>query len=365
MKHGFNFLSNQLNVEESTFQDEQILKKVTSLTKFEYRLLKKFHHLEKLLKVENSKILLNLQISGGKDSMCLLNAMHVVLNSKVSKLKNNYIMIVQHFNHKQRALESDEDSYFVIQECLMLGIPVYLKSFEKLDLKNNFQHEFRNWRREEALDLSKNLSRKLGADKFLILTAHHARDHVESVLLHLLRGSGLEGLKGISFLDSSQVYLRPFFDVKYEEINLYSSEINLKFREDSSNLKENYHRNYIRKQILPHFMALQPDYENSFLKISRHVIDFLGHASYIERINESSREINFKSNISKFDLFYYVRNKINWNFVSENSINNLHYEIELMKKNRQKNIEKIINFKFGRKVVIQKNKLEFKILFFE
>src|SRR5690349_21018561 len=107
-------------------------KKSMPLAKFEFNLFKTLIQLEQTFALENKQILLNLQISGGKDSMSLLHALSAVLFSKVCQFKNTYTVIIQHFNHKQRGHGSDEDASFVAKECLKLGLPIYLSTLPQI-----------------------------------------------------------------------------------------------------------------------------------------------------------------------------------------------------------------------------------------
>ena len=335
------------------------LKKSTPLAKFEFNLFKILIQLEQTFGIENNQILLNLQISGGKDSMCLLNAFSTVLSSHVCKLKNKYILVAQHFNHKQRAQESDEDAFFVVQECLKKGIPVYLNSLSSNDIHNNYQEHFRNWRKKEAHKFSGRLVQEFNCTKYFIVTAHHARDHVETVLLHLLRGSGVEGLKGISLFDEEKIYFRPFCSVPYEKITNYAEQMSISFREDSSNLGDKYKRNYIRKHILPHLEHLQQDYENSFVKLSQHIqstpqtLPSYGQALSSRGLTAGAMMIS--QTTSHSDLFYYFKSKCNMQNISENCIKNVLHEAKLLLQKKGDKLIQEIPLKFGESASLVKN----------
>ncbi|MES2615033.1 MAG: tRNA lysidine(34) synthetase TilS [Bdellovibrionota bacterium] len=323
-------------------------KKLMPLTKFEFNLFKKLIQLEQTFSLENNKILLNLQISGGKDSMCLLQAFCAVLNSKVCHLKNNYILVVQHFNHMQRGCESNEDAYFVAAQALKKGIPVYLNSLQPEDVNSYNQDSFRQWRKKEAKNLSLKLSQELNCTHYFIVTAHHARDHVETVLLHMLRGTGVNGLTGISTFDEDNIYFRPFSAVSYSKINIYSTETQLVYREDSSNLEDKYKRNYIRKHILPHFEYLQPNYEDSFVKLSQHILS---------SNTPEKKETNFipiSEKTTSTELFYNLKMQN----ISQNCIGNILHEAKILLQKNNKDIEKYIPLKYGYKAqLIKKNSI--------
>jgi len=326
-------------------------KKSMPLAKFEFNLFKKLIQLEQIIGLENKQILLNLQISGGKDSMSLLYALSTVLFSKVCKLKNTYTVIVQHFNHKQRGQESDEDASFVAKECLKLGLPVFLSALPQIEIKNNFQDHFRNWRKKEAQDLSKHFAKELNCERYFIVTAHHARDHVETILLNILRGSGIEGLKGISFFDKENIYFRPFCSLSYQEINEYVNQYKIQFREDSSNLEDKYKRNYIRQHILPHFEYLQKDYENSFVKLSRSIQ--LEKNDTPHKTDDEPFLITQSTSLS--DIFYYFKSKLNMKNISENCMKNVLHEAQLLLQKKEDKIVKEIALKSGQGVRLEKN----------
>lgn len=328
--------------------NENLIKKQMLLSKFEFGLYKKLVQLEQTFGFENKQILFNLQISGGKDSMCLLHAFHRVYFSKVCSLKNKYFLIVQHFNHKQRAQESDDDAFFVANEAFKLGLPVYLKSLPPKKIEKNLQNQFRNWRKEQAQKLSQQIAQDLNCPHFFIVTAHHARDHVETVLLHLLRGSGESGLKGISLFDQTNTYFRPFSDIPYAQVQKYCKEFNIKFREDSSNSNEKYARNYIRHNILPHFEHLKKDYENSFVKLSNRIqfessLDSTA-VKEVFVITESTTVGNLYDYFKSINLI---------KDISENCLRNILHEASILLKNKEN---------FGSKKILLKNNRVFHII---
>ncbi len=326
-------------------------KKFMPLAKFEFSLFKALLQLEQNFGLKNAKILLNLQVSGGKDSMCLLNAFAAVLSSRVCKLKNEYVLIVQHFNHKKRGKESDEDSFFVAQESLQRGIPAYLYSLLQEKVNGNFQDYARNWRKQNAKLLSSRLSHELNCEKYFIVTAHHARDHVETVLMHLLRGSGIEGLKGISLFDEENICFRPFSALPYAEITNYLQNFNISFREDSSNLTDKYKRNYIRQHILPHFEYLQKDYENSFIKLSQHILE----STHLYTNEETYTAIIITKKTTPSNLFHALKLQNKTTSMSENCIKNILYEAQLLLQKKENNIVKEVALKEGNKIRLEKN----------
>lgn len=318
-----------------------------TLSKLEFDLLGNMIQLDKSLNTFCAKVLLNIQVSGGKDSMVLLHALSRVINSKRLKTKNYFSCIVQHFNHKTRGIESDLDAHFVAQQCLELGIPFFLNEVTYSDTKTNFQDYARQYRKEKSNDLSMQQCEELQCAKYFIVTAHHARDHVESVLQHILRGSGLNGLQGIQTLDSQKCFFRPFSKISYKEIEAYCHEKNISHRHDSSNDEDKYSRNYIRHHILPHLEFLNPNFEKSFQKLSEQSVI----------TSPTSTHMLISKETSSSDVFYFFKqnHKEYLKVLSSNAIHNILHEAYIMLE-KQATISKRIPLKSGFNVLLKKEK---------
>ena len=240
-----------------------------NLHPLEFQLLQK---IKKVPQLFSEKSIWNLQISGGRDSMCLLSAFHNILNSPFfTEQKKTILVIVQHFNHQIRKEESQQEEQLVSKKSFEFGFDFYSENVE-LDsskLNFNFQNEARKFRKTKAVTLCKTLVKKNHFEKYFIFTAHHARDHAESLLLHLIRGSSLEGLKGFSFLEKD--FCKPFFDVSYADICTYAKDQKISFCEDSSNETIKYQRNRVRHLILPEIEKINPQYEKAFLRLSENI----------------------------------------------------------------------------------------------
>lgn len=181
-----------------------------------------------------------LAVSGGRDSMCML---HFFIEN-AEKLPP---FTVLNFEHGLRGEESSADSAFVSEYCKKHSVKC---DVAELDCKTFCrQHGYgieqgaRILRRREFERIV-----KCGmADR--VLTAHHADDNAESILMHIFRGSGLKGLCGIP-RDDGVVY-RPLIDTSSEEIAEYARQKGVPYREDSSNNDTGFSRNYVRKVLLP------------------------------------------------------------------------------------------------------------------
>lgn len=172
-------------------------------------------------------------VSGGKDSMCLLHCLSKVHKGKIE---------VAHVNYQLRGRESDLDEETVRNFCDQLGFKVHVKKTPLSADEAGIQEKARSIRytwftallEERALDI--------------VLTAHHLNDQMETVLHHLIRGSGLNGLRGMPFKKGQLI--RPFINLPSSQIDEYRESHDIPFREDASNKKSDYTRNFIRNEII-------------------------------------------------------------------------------------------------------------------
>ena len=187
--------------------------------------------------LRHSKFLIAL--SGGVDSMVLANLF----------LNNNLNFSVAHCNFNLRDKESDDDEKFIFNWSAKNEIECYISKFNTTDYcrKNKFgiQEGARNLRYDWFNELKDLYSFDY------IVTAHHLDDQIETYLINSMRGSGLNGLIGIT--EKTDSLLRPFLKILKNEILVYAKSNKIDFREDSSNSKNDYFRNMIRNLIIPHF----------------------------------------------------------------------------------------------------------------
>ena len=191
-----------------------------------------------------------LAVSGGMDSMVLLQLFHQL----------NYEIAVLHCNFSLRNIESDGDEEFVKHYCESKKIPLFIQKFDTKqfaeDAKISIQVAARklryDWFYEQLSD--KNFD--------YILTAHHLDDSLETFLINLTRGTGLEGLTGIPAQNDK--IIRPLLPFSRVEIENYMQENNLQWREDSSNASDKYFRNKVRHAIVPVLKVLNPNLLSSF-----------------------------------------------------------------------------------------------------
>lgn len=182
-------------------------------------------------------------ISGGADSVCLL---FVLL-----ELQKQYELelIGVHINHHIRGEEALRDQHFVEQLCRRYEIPLEVIDcdvIEEASRRNRSVEETgRDIRREAFIDVL----HQYQGDK--IALAHHANDNVETFLMNVARGTGLQGLKGIAPVRES--WIRPLLCLERSEVEGYLQEREEAYCVDSTNLEDTYTRNMIRNQIVPIF----------------------------------------------------------------------------------------------------------------
>ncbi len=198
-----------------------------------------------------------LAISGGKDSVLLAHLLK----------QSGFNFSLAHCNFKLRDKESNDDEKFCIDLAKKLNVELFCKSFDtrkyakqnKLSIQMAARELRYNWFNELL---------KINSFDYL-LTAHHATDNVETVLINLLRGTGLKGLTGISLKNEEQKIIRPLLFFSSEEITKVVKDLKLKYREDSSNKEDKYQRNFLRLKVLPNLKKIQPQLEAVMLENSR------------------------------------------------------------------------------------------------
>ena len=180
-------------------------------------------------------------LSGGPDSTALAAILAEIAPSLGVKI------ILAHYNHGLRGAESDEDELESGRLANYLGLNFVSRKMDNVDIPKGLSPEdFYRRRRYQFFD---EVAKSYRAGK--IALGHHLQDQAETVLLNLLRGSGLEGLKGILPLRDGK-YIRPLLEVSRQEIISYLGKTGISYRQDSSNDKKIYLRNKIRLGLLPY-----------------------------------------------------------------------------------------------------------------
>jgi len=184
-------------------------------------------------------------VSGGPDSVCLL---HILNRCRKEMALSLHIV---HINHGIRKRESKREEKFVSHLAGRMDIPITVKSLDVPSYARRKRLTVEEAARDMRYSVLERLAGKLNAKK--IALGHTASDQVETVLMHLLRGSGPQGLSGIPPVRKlgSSLIVRPLIEINREEILSYLKKNNLTFCLDSSNRKTEYFRNKIRLKLLP------------------------------------------------------------------------------------------------------------------
>ena len=194
-----------------------------------------------------------LALSGGVDSMVLA---HLLIASGIP-------FYACHVEHGIRGEASRADADFVRMYCRKMGVPLLtfhlnvprMAKERRMGLEEAARTA-RYMRLHEAMCI-------FGCD--VLLTAHHKGDQAETILMHIARGAGLAGLRGMDAGEGS--VLRPLLAVSRREIELYAHAQGLPFVLDRSNLDNRYTRNYVRNRVLPMLMRVNPRIEDALCRL--------------------------------------------------------------------------------------------------
>ena len=187
-------------------------------------------------------------VSGGPDSIALLSLLHRL--AKPWRLT----LTAVHCNYGLRGAESEGDESFVKTFCQARHLSLIIHR-PKLIKKQRQGSSIQAAARDARYDFMKRLAREVVADG--IAVGHTANDQAETVLMLLLRGTGMAGLAGMSYAREDRI-IRPLLASTREEVLAYLDHEGLTYRHDSSNDKPLYHRNRIRKQLLPIVTQMSP-----------------------------------------------------------------------------------------------------------
>ena len=196
-----------------------------------------------------------LAVSGGMDSMCLLD-----LFSKTLPVSD---FAVAHCNFSLRGEESDGDQALVEAHAASLGVRVYVKRFDTLAYAQEHGVSIEMAARELRYEWFGQLCREHGFD--VLAVAHNANDNAETLMLNLLRGTGLNGLHGMAEVthehsEGSVPVFRPLLEFTRKQIEGYILAHRIPYRHDSSNFESDYKRNRIRNEAFPVFEKINPSF---------------------------------------------------------------------------------------------------------
>jgi len=215
-------------------------------------------------------------VSGGPDSICLLH----VLNELKNEL--NFKIYVAHINHMIRE-EADSETEYVKEFCKNLGIECYIKRIDVIKIANNLKRGTEETGRKIRYEFFNEILEKTASNK--IATAHNSNDKVETILMNILRGSGLSGLKGIEAIRDKK-FIRPLIETSREEIEEYCEANKLNPKIDKSNNENIYTRNKVRNVVIPY---IKQEFNPNILKTINRLSEVATEESeYLNKITEQT-----------------------------------------------------------------------------
>ena len=206
-------------------------------------------------------------VSGGPDSVCLLHILYQLQDTLKIRLH------AAHLNHQLRGDDSEADARYVASLVQNLGIPA---TIEKRDVKGyqvRRHLSLEEAAREVRYSFLAQTAKEVGADR--VAAGHTLSDQVETILLHIIRGTGTRGLRGLQpchtmqFSGHSLTVIRPLLETKREETEAFCSRIGLTPCLDTSNLAFSLLRNRVRGELLPLLQGYNPGVAESLLRLSR------------------------------------------------------------------------------------------------
>ncbi len=233
-------------------------------------------------------------VSGGVDSTVMLDLLYNL----------GYSCYIAHCNFQLRAEESDGDELFVRSLADKYNIPIFVRKFETSDYAESGKISIQMAARELRYDWFEELRQEQACD--WIVTAHNKNDVIETFLLNLSRGTGIQGLTGIK--SKAGRLVRPLLDATRADIKKYALANNLDWREDTSNASSKYSRNKIRLNIIPLFEEINPRFADTLADNMRKLRE--AEEIYINSIREKRSE--------------YIKRELNFSWISLNELIKLH-----------------------------------------
>lgn len=269
---------------------------------------------ERLMK-ENIKYgdVIIIACSGGPDSMALLSLM--------IKMKRalDIEVVCAHVNHNTGRAGQVEEQKFVEKYCMQNDI-----IFETMTIEDYGDDNFHSEAHTKRYNYFDELITKYKAG--FLLTAHHADDLTETILMRIVRGSTLRGYSGFSKIVDKETYkiLRPLIRVTKEEILKYNKDNKIPYQSDSSNKKDVYTRNRFRKYIVPEFKREDKNVHNKFYKFSKILLEY---NDYIDKQVENVINTVCPQNVLNIEEFnkleYVIAMKIIYYILEKNYGDNL------------------------------------------
>ncbi|HVZ24421.1 MAG TPA: tRNA lysidine(34) synthetase TilS [Sediminibacterium sp.] len=215
------------------------------------------HWEDRFKKIVSPRQPLLLAVSGGLDSVVLADLLH----------KTGIPFEIAHMNFQLRGAESLRDEQFVTRLAAGYQVPVWIQQVDVAAYQQQhgcaIQEAARALRYEWFQLLRHDPDQHPSLQNTWLLTAHHADDAMETMVMHFFRGTGLAGLEGIPYLNQAQQIIRPLLPFRKKELQAYAAQAELGFVEDSTNSTSDYTRNYFRNTLLPQVASIYPQVEEN------------------------------------------------------------------------------------------------------
>lgn len=213
--------------------------------------IERYMHKQKMIEPHGNVLV---ALSGGADSVCLLRVL--------CELQDRFSLTIHaaHVNHMLRGADADADEAFCRALCEKLGVGISVLKKDVRQFAADTRQGTEAAARQVRYEFFETVKKQLGLDK--IATAHNQNDQAETSLLYYLRGSGIDGIKGIVPVRKDGV-IRPLLCVTRDEIEAYLSALGQDFVTDATNQAEDYTRNKIRHSLLP---ALAAEYNPNLVE---------------------------------------------------------------------------------------------------
>lgn len=184
-------------------------------------------------------------VSGGPDSMCLLN--NLIQINRDQKIDLKFKIYVAHINHMIRK-EAEEETAYVQEFCDKNNIQCFVKKEDVNKIAQDLKIGTEEAGRKIRYEFFKEVMQKTSSSKIAI--AHNLNDKVETILMNIIRGTSPSGLKGIEPI-REEIYIRPLIETKREKIEEYCIQEKLNPKIDKTNFENIYTRNKIRNMLIP------------------------------------------------------------------------------------------------------------------
>lgn len=295
---------------------------------------------------DGDKIVLGL--SGGPDSVCLLHILYRL------KEKMNIEVYAAHLNHQIRGLEAQKDALYISQICEDLGITSFVKAINVPEYCKEQGVSLEEGARTLRYEMFEEIKQKTKSNKIAI--GHNRNDQAETVLMRIMRGTGLQGLRGIEYIRDNEI-IRPILDIERSEIEAYCEKYELNPRIDKTNLESIYTRNKIRLELIPYMKDnFNPNVIESIVRMTNSLksdsdyIDLEAEKSFkeVSTLKENSVEISLPkySNLHNAIKVRVLRSAIKHIIGDTNFVDQKHIE-DIIELECESKLNKMLNLPRG------------------